>query len=348
MRNLPLFRFIPRWMLDEGAGTVPFFPGDTSYSYPYLFPMLSKPLSVPVATGQPDWVVAGKTPPWQVLARLAQWPGIVWARRELLLTCVRRELQARFRGTVFGFAWVLLQPLIQFAIYAFIFTELLGLKLGVESGVPGATMGVYMFTGTLVWSAFADAVQRSTGSVLEHRNLVQKVRFDAQLLPLQVVLSSLVTFGAGLLAYFAYTALTSVWTAPGVSLLLWGPVLLGLQLLLTLGLGLGLSALQVLFRDTAPVVGVVLTIWMFVTPVFWVPSDALLPGLERWLPIVELNPVHHLLYAWREVLMSAEPTLVFNGDFQESVGILGVWALCAFVLGSLIFFRVERHMADEV
>ena len=204
--------------------------------------MFPKSLSVPVSTGQPEWIVAGRPRTWQSLARLAAWPKVVWSRRELLATSVRRELQARFRGTLLGFAWVLLQPLVQFAIYAFIFTELLGLKLGTGSGVPAGTMGVYMFTGTLVWSSFADAVQRSTGCILEHRTLVQKVRFDAQLLPLQVVLSSLVTFGAGLIAYLTYTGVTSAWQFPGVSLLLWGPLLLGLQLLLTLRLGLGLSA----------------------------------------------------------------------------------------------------------
>jgi len=273
---------------------------------------------------------------------------VVWQHRDLVATAVRRDLQARYRGTLLGYAWILLQPLLQFAIYAFIFTELLGLRLGGAQGTPAGTMGVYMFTGTLVWSAFADTLTRSSTCILEHRNLVQKVRFDAQLLPLQMALVSLVTFGAGLAAFVLFTALSPPWSLPGWSGLAWVPVLAGLQLLLTLGLGLGLAASQVLFRDTQPILATLLTVWMFVTPIFWVPSAEILPGIERWLPLVEANPVHHLVYLWRSVLMNGEPALVFNGSFEHSLLALCLWSGGLFVAGSIFFFRVERHLADEV
>lgn len=265
----------------------------------------------------------------------------------MLLTSVKRDLQARFRGTLLGFAWVLALPLLQFAIYAFIFTQLLGVKLGSDAAPAGA-MGVYMFTGTLVWSAFADAVQRSTTCVLDHRHVVQKLRFPAELLPVQVGLSSLVTFLAGALAFVLFTGFTNVWGPPGLRLLIWAPVLVGLQLLLTSGLGLALAALQVRLRDTLPVVGVLLTVGMFVTPVFWVPSPEVLPGIEAWLGLVEANPLHHLVYAWRDLLMSGQPGLVFGGDFVHSVGVVAVWALAAFAGGSWLFFRADRHLADEI
>lgn len=304
-------------------------------------------LSVP----DDPWVVAGRPGAAQLVRRLFAWPGLVWGRRDLVVTSVRRDLAARFRGTLLGFAWVIAHPLLVFAIYAFIFTQLLGLRLGAGTGAgasPAGTLGVYMFTGTLVWSAFADALSRSTSCVLDNRNLLQKLRFPAQLLPLQVALSSLVTFSAGLVAFWVFTLLSPLWPAPGTRLLAWAPALLLIQLLFSTGLGLALSAAQVALRDTLQLVGVGLTVWMFLTPIFWVPSAELLPGIEPWLPLVDANPVHHLVYLWRELLMSGEPAQVFGGSFARSLVLVSLWAVAAFVGGSWIFFRAERHFADEV
>ncbi len=307
-----------------------------------------QPSATDLSTADTPWVVAGPPRGRDLWSRLATWPLVLRAHRDLVYTSVRRDLQARFRGTVLGFAWVLAQPVVTFAIYAFLITELLGVRLGQDGSAPPATMAVYMFTGTLVWTSVADALTRSTSCVLEQRNLVQKVRFPAQLLPLQIGLSTLVTFAMGLVAFVGFTAVSDAWEVPGLALLAWAPVLLLLQLMLTTGLGLALSAAQVLFRDTQPVVGVLLTVGMFATPIFWVPSTEVLPDIQRWLPLVEMNPLHHLVYAWRSLLMSSEPDFVFDGSFPESLRIVASWAFGAFAFGSLLFFRVERHLADEV
>lgn len=295
---------------------------------------------------QADWVVAERESLRELVTRFRGWPALLWKRRDLVACSLRRDLQARFRGTLLGFAWVLALPLLQFAIYAFIFTQLLGVKLG-ATAAPGA-MGVYMFTGTLVWSSFAEGIQRSTSCAQDHRHLIQKLRFPAELLPVQLCLSSLVTLLAGLLAFVGFVAVSGIWQVPSVALLKWAPLLLLLQLLFTSGLGLGLAAMQVRLRDTLPMVGVLLTVWMFVTPVFWVPSPELLPGIESWLGLVDANPMHHLLYLWRELLMSGEPSQAFEGSFARSLSLLSVWACGAFAAGSWAFFRVQRHMADEL
>ncbi|MFT7670222.1 MAG: lipopolysaccharide transport system permease protein [Planctomycetota bacterium] len=306
------------------------------------------PLATDSSVRSEGWVEAGRAPLSELIARFLRWPQFLWAHRDLLWNAVRHDLQARYRGTLLGFAWVLALPLLQFGIYAFIFTQLLGLKLGPSAAAYPGAMGVYMFTGTLIWSSFADSVQRSTSCILDHRHLVQKLRFPAQLLPLQTGLSSLVTLSAGILAFVLFTGFTSVWQMPGLRLLVWAPVVLLLQFVLTSGIGLTLASLQVRLRDTLPVIGVLLTILMFATPIFWVPSREVLPGIEEWLPLVEMNPIHHLLYVWRDLLMSREPSLAFNGDFGHSLRVVSVWAACFFALGSWMFFRVERHFADEI
>ena len=309
----------------------------------------SFPVDPPVVSAPPPaWTSATTASGLELLRRIAGWPGLCWLRRDLLLISVHRDLQARFRGTLFGFAWVLAHPLLLFAVYAFIFTHLLGIRLSADGSTPAGAMGVYMFTGTLAWSAFADALSRSTSCIVDNRNLVQKVRFPSELLPLQIGLSSLVTFLAGLIAFQVFTACSSVWPAPGLRLLAWAPLLLLLQLLLTTGLGLALAAIHVRFRDTQPFVAVLLTVWMFATPIFWVPSPEVLPGIEPWLPIVEANPLHHLIYCWRELMMSGEPAIAFTGDFGASLVRVALWALGVFVLGSWVFFRRQAQLADEV
>jgi len=304
-------------------------------------------VSVPDGTREAPWVVAGRPAVGTLARRFLRWPGLLWTHRDLTVVCVRRDLAARFRGTLLGFAWVLAHPLLLFAVYAFLFTEVLGLRLG-AGAAPAGTLGIYMFTGILVWSALNDALTRSTTCILEQRHLVQKLRFPAELLPVQAGLASLVPFAAGLLAFALFTTLTPVWPAPPVELLLWAPLLLVLQLLFTSGLGLGLAACQVALRDTREVLGVVLTVGMFLTPIFWVPSPELLPGVEPWLGLVELNPAHHLVYLWREVLMGGRPAVVFGGSFAGSLLQLALWSVASFAAGSWLFFRAQRHFADEV
>jgi lipopolysaccharide transport system permease protein len=314
-------------------------------------PSPPSPARRPAAAALPapaPWVEAGAPRVGELALRLAAWPGVLARHRDLVTTSVRRELSARFRGTLLGALWQLVQPLLLFAVYGFVFTELLGARVGADPDAPPGTLAVFMFSGVLVWSAVADSLSRAAGSVLEQRNLVQKVRFPAQLLPLHAALAALVPFVAGLAAFSLVAPAAGLWEPPGWRLLALGPPLLAAQLLLTAGLGLALAALQVLFRDTQPILAVALTVGMFATPVFWVPDPAALPGVERWLPLLELNPFAHLVGAWRALLLSLEPGELGAPDAGRAVAVCGAFGAAAFALGSLLFFRVERHLADEV
>ncbi|HIG12602.1 MAG: ABC transporter permease [bacterium] len=292
--------------------------------------------------------VSSSPPSWRGLVlRCLAWPATLWRRRDLILTSVRRDLAARVRGTLLGWLWMVAQPLLMFAVYAFLFTTLLGVRIGGE-GVPAAAMGVYMFTGTLVWSALADALTRSTSCVVDQRHLVRSVRFPAELLPLQIALASLVTLTVGVLAFVGFCALTDIWPAPAPEWLLWVPLLLLLQALFSTGLGLGLASLHVLWRDTLPCVSILLTVWMFATPIFWIASPELLPGIAPYLAWIEANPAYHMVTAWRTVLMGEGLAAVSPSSFSRALVHFSAWSVFAFGLGSLVFFRLQRHLADEV
>ena len=292
------------------------------------------------------WVVPGRPGGLGLLREVCAVPRTLRAHADLLRSGLGRELSARFRGSALGFGWVLLTPLALFAIYAFLFTRVLGLRMGPNA--PAAAMGVYMYIGTLAWAGVSEGIARGTTSVLESRHLVSKLRFPAELLPLQAALASLVPTVVGLALFALVATATDLWAAPGARLL-WAPVVLFVQLLMTVGPALALAAWHVRLRDTAQLVGVGLTVAMFATPVFWVASPALLPGIEPLLGWIELNPYHHLLQCWRSVLMGDEPQVVFERtEFLSSLGRAASFGALSCLFGLAVFLRGRRELADEV
>ncbi len=302
----------------------------------------------PIAAG--EWVSARPLRALELLQRVLCFPWLVARSRDLVFTSVRRDLDARFTGTLLGWLWPLVTPVFLFAVYYFIFTKLLAMKLPPEA-VAGreTTLGVYMFVGVVVWTSFAEALARCCSSIVENGNLIKKLAFPAELLPLNATLTSLVTMLFGIAVFIAGCLLTDVWAAPSLAGLAWIPLLCLLQTLLAYGFGLALATTNVYLRDTAQVTGLALTVWMFVTPIFWMPE---LPGIREsiapYSSWILANPAYHLVYAWRHVLMSAEPAFAFGTPIAHSVGILGIWALAAFVGGYALFIRGERRFADEV
>jgi ABC-type polysaccharide/polyol phosphate export permease len=293
-----------------------------------------------------EWIDARPLTVLEALARLPGFPGRLWRQRELVLAWVRRDLRMRLLGTLLGRAWPLLAPLALFGAYWFVFTKLLGFRLPGLAPERAAALGVYMFLGVVVWSAFAESVTRCTHSVVDNARLVARVQFPTELLPVEIVLAQLVTMGIALLLFAVVAPVSGVWRPPGPWLAA-APLLLVLQALFTAGLGLLLATLQVFVRDTAHVVGVALTLWMFATPLFWVPAPEVLPGIEPWLPFVDANPMHHLLYVWRAGLMGLEPDLCFGAPVGRSLGTFALWAAGSFTLGHTAFVLGARRFPDE-
>lgn len=311
------------------------------------------PPRAPAADGErppPDlgpWIDGRRPGPRELVAALARLPLTLARHRDLVASGVRRDLRARLTGTLFGRTWPLLEPLAYFCVYWFLFTRLLGFRMPDLPPHQAGAMGVWMFTGVLVWGAFADGLTRSVHAVEESAHLLTKLAFPAEVLPLQAVLASLVLLVPAVAVFELLCALTPVWSAPGPELLL-APLLLVLQGLFTLGLAWAVSAIQVFLKDTAHVLGIALTLAMLSTPVFWVPSPQVLPAIEPWLELVDLNPLHHLLLAWRAVLLGGEPAFLFADGPWRSIAILAAWSAGALALGHVVFHLGKRRFADEV
>ena len=253
--------------------------------------------------------------------------------RALIQSLVARELKARYRGSVLGFFWSFLNPLLLLAIYTFVFTV----------AMPGARSAglepysLFLFCGILPWIWFSSSLLESSNVLIAGGNLIKKVVFPAEILPIVTVLAGMVHFAFGLPILFAYI----VWSrTPIVPLdLAWLPVIVAVQLLLTLGLALLVSALTVHFRDVRDLLQNLLTVWFFATPIIY----PLWSAPERWRPILELNPFTHIAVAYQE-------TLFRPGPFAGWPRLLAVGALSVvvFVAGYFVFDRLRDTLVEEV
>jgi ABC-type polysaccharide/polyol phosphate export permease len=253
--------------------------------------------------------------------------------RGLVSALVARDLKARYRGSVLGFFWSFINPLLLLLIYTFIFTVV---QPGDAGGRP-EHFGLFMFCGILPWTWFASSLLESANVLIAGGNLIRKVLFPAEVLPIVTVFAGLVHFCLGLpilVGFLVYYGVPVTWTD-----LLWFPVIVLVQLVLTLGLALFVSALTVHFRDVRDLLANLITLWFFATPIVYTLAQAP-PGVRR---LLNVNPFTHLAVAYQEVLL-------VPGPFAQWPRLLAVGAASALVLlGGFFFFdRLRDTLAEEV
>ena len=253
--------------------------------------------------------------------------------RALIQSLVARDLTARYRGSVLGFCWSFINPLLLLLVYTFVFTVVMPAARPAELD----PFSVFLFCGLLPWIWFSASLLESANVLVSGGNLIKKVLFPAEVLPIVVVLGNLVHFCFGLPILAAFILYFRV---PIVgSDLLWFPVIVAVQLVLTLGLALIVSALTVHFRDVRDLLANLLTLWFFATPIIYPLSMA----PERVRVLLALNPFTHLANAYQEVLFGPGR---FTGG--ASVLALGVAAVLTFAFGYFFFDRLRDTLAEEV
>jgi lipopolysaccharide transport system permease protein len=299
---------------------------------------------VPSAAG--DWIGPDRFSLSDSLAELWRYPARAWVHRDLVCVWVKREWSARFLGTALGPLWPFVQPLALFAVYAFVFSELFGMRPAAPDASP-ALGAVWIFAGVLVWTSFAECISRATGAFFENRNLVQKSSFPADLLVLQPILMSFATLAVGAIVFCVISwFLTN--THPGFAQLALLGVLLPLHFAWMLGLSLTLACAQVILRDTASLLGVVLTVWMFATPIFWVADVASLPAIEPWLNWIHANPMHSLIEAWRWTLLGESAAPFAGAALGSDLARFAPWAIGALFVGLFSARAMRGSLSDEV
>ena len=253
--------------------------------------------------------------------------------RALIASLVARDLKARYRGSFLGFFWSFVNPLLLLLIYTFIFTTVVPSRGGSDE----TPFALFLFCGLLPWTWFSTALVESSSVLIAGGNLIRKVLFPAEVLPIVTVLSGLVHFCFGLPILAGFFVYFGTPVAPLD--LLWLPLVVLVQLLLTLGLSLLISALTVHFRDLRDLVANLLTLWFWATPIVY----ALAQVPDRVRPIIGLNPFTHLVVAYRDALLTPGP---FTS--APRLAVLAVAALGVFLFGYFVFDRLRDTLAEEV
>jgi lipopolysaccharide transport system permease protein len=281
--------------------------------------------------------------PWlAILNGLVRYPVLIARNRGLVANFASREFHARFKGSVIGPGWALIHPLFLFGLYFVVFGLMFGQRD--QAGKPPHWYTLYMFSGVLAWTVFSETAIRCCTLILENGNLIKKVAFPSELLPLPLVVVNLLVFVFGLVALYGIGFFLNG-HLPGVNLLFL-PLVLAIQLVFTLGIGLFLACLTVFLRDTSQIFTIVSQAWFFGSPVFWYPE---MGGVrEKWSivgPILTLNPLYHLLGAHR-IALGVEP----GGPLEllAACGTAFVPAFLTFMLGYAFFKAYQHRFADEV
>lgn len=218
--------------------------------------------------------------------------------RRLTVEMARRELADRYLGQVFGWLWVIGHPVLQMAVYVFVFAYVFDIRVGGARPLP-LSYTVYLLSGLIPWLGFQDAMSRSCVAVTSHTNLVKQVVFPVEVLPVKSVLASLATMLICLTLLVAYVLLfhqSLLWTYLLV------PVLLVLQVLAMVGVSYCLASVGVYFKDVKDFVQVFAVLGIYLLPVFYLPEQV--PSLFR--PFLYLNPFSYLAWCYQDALFFGE------------------------------------------
>lgn len=268
-------------------------------------------------------------------ARRAVWRPL-WElprRSELVLSLARRELVSRYKGSVLGVIWAVLTPVVMIVIFTFIFAGVFGARFGVRSSPWD--YAIYLFCGLLPWNMFQESLILSATTIVSHANLVKRVVFPLETLPLAQSLAALGNQLFGTLALLVATIIIRHELHPTV---LWLPVLLIPQLILTLGAAWLIASLGVFLRDIAQGITLLLMAWMYLTPILY--PESIVP--ERYRFYININPFTPLIRSYRRILIEG------SAPDWPGLGYFTAFALVSFLFGYWWFAKTRKNFADVI
>ena len=263
---------------------------------------------------------------WQPLWQL---PG----RLELILSLAKRDLVARYKGSALGIVWAIITPVVMIAIFTFIFAGIFNARFG-SRGTPW-DYALYLFCGLLPWTMFQETLQSSSTTIVIHANLVKRVMFPLETLPVAQAFSALANQMFGSLALIVAAVIVQQQLHFTI---LWLPALLVPQLIFTLGAAWLVASLGVFLRDIAQGITLVLMAWMYLTPIIY--PESIVP--ERYRPFINLNPFTALVRSYRRIFL--------EGLAPDWPGLLyfTILAVAVFVFGYWWFAKSRRNFADVI
>jgi lipopolysaccharide transport system permease protein len=261
------------------------------------------------------------------------WVGLrlrdVWAYRELLFFLAWRTVKVRYKQTVLGAAWAVIQPLSAMIVFTVFFGRLITIP---QENVPYA---IFVYTGLVPWTLFAQTLTQSTESLVNNANLITKIYFPRLIIPLSIVGSNLIDFSLALSVLIILALVSQVQLTLNILAL---PLFILLNIATALGIGLWLTALNVRFRDVRQIVPFLVQIWLFATPVIYPSSEIAAP----WRILYGLNPMAGVIEGFRWAILGDVP-------FPDLFILVSTCvSLVLLISGAYYFRRTEKSFADVV
>lgn len=252
----------------------------------------------------------------------------LYAYREMLRSLVHRDLRGRYKGSVMGFMWTFINPLLQLGVYTILFSHIM--RAGVDDYY------LFLFVALIPWMFFSSSIMGGATSILSNQSMVTKIYFPREVLPISVVTSAFVN-----MLYCFIVVLVAVFLlGKNVSVYAWSflPVVAGIEYLLALGFAMIVAAITVYFRDMEHILGIVTLAWQFLTPVMY--GIDMVP--KEYLLIFNLNPMTSIIVAYRDILYYGKVPQI---ETLISALFFGVLFL---MIGFVVFGRLKRHFAEEL
>ncbi|HYT49251.1 MAG TPA: ABC transporter permease [Pyrinomonadaceae bacterium] len=254
-------------------------------------------------------------------------------RLDLILSLTKRELAARYRGSALGIIWALLTPIVMIAIFTIIFAGIFKAKFGVSSSQWDYAL--YLFCGLLPWNAFQESLQLSSSTIVAHANLVKRVVFPLETLPVSLSLAAAVNQLFGTIVLVAAIVILRREIHPTIVFL---PLILIPQIIATLGGAWLVASLGVFIRDIVQGISLVLMAWMYLTPIIY--PESLVPFAYR--SIINVNPFTPLVRNYRRILIEG-----LSPDWT-GLAYFSAFAILSFIVGYWWFARTRKNFADVI
>ncbi len=253
----------------------------------------------------------------------------LWQYRELLYFLTWRELKVRYKQTILGAAWAIIQPFMTMVVFSLFFGKLAKMP---SDGIP---YPLFAFTALVPWTFFANCLTQSSNSLVQNSNMLKKIYFPRLIIPIATVASGAVDF---LIAFAVLALMLAYYGIVPTANIVWMPLLLVLEIAMALGVGLWFSAMNVHFRDVRYVIPFLTQFWLFATPIAY-PSSLL---AEPWRTFYGINPMVGVVEGFRWALLGTQATP------WGMLLVSAVTAMIVLVTGAFYFKRMEKTFADTV
>lgn len=248
--------------------------------------------------------------------------------RQMIYSLVRKDLRGRYKGSVLGFFWTFLNPLLQLVVYSIVFSTIM--RIDVDKYY------LFLFVALIPWIFFSSALTGGASSILAQKDMIKKIYFPREVLPIAYVTSCFVNMLLCFIVIFVVVIVSGV--GINVAALCCLPIIMIVEYVLALGFALISSAITVYFRDLEHILGIVSMAWMYLTPIMY--SQDMIP--EQFDFVMRINPMCHIIIAYRDILYYKQVPQI---ETLANATILGIIFM---VIGFFVFSKLKKHFAEEM